>query len=565
MTSGISETVAGRRQATAERTQPRDSTERMNAIAKSVAVGILIALIGIGAFGRFYSARYNGLIAPQPIMAAEIADNMRHGHGLSTRVTYPLALRYASPDAEGYMPSLWGAPVYPLAMSLLFAVRGAGDSSVSLFNGLLLLITGWVMYSIARTMWDRSIGLFTTAIYFVSVDAIGNALTGSGVALAGLLVTAAIWALIRGRNAQVQAPDEKTRQRVTILWPALAGAIFGIAWLSGLTSLLLAIPLALLAGAFSDQRWRSISVFAAALAIVLAPWAIRNMVVAGTPLPPLATYELIANTSKYPGMTIYQQMPSDAPSPIGYAFSHPREMGGKMIAALIQAYRGGPRLLTPYLFPFLIFAAFIFGRTDYRRYLWRAVIAMLVLQTISLSLFSARLDGLAVVLPIAMVFAAGALIDVLRRTDASRWARTGVAAVIFALVLFPTATSALIGQEMPPARSEANLQILSEGLADDAVILTNDPAAVSWYSNKATLLFPAEPEDLAAMDERVGTGHHYVYLSGARAATVPQGGLGKWMEAFEAEGLEAYGKPARLVHPELFLEVVPKRVGQGRS
>ncbi len=532
----------------------------MNAIAKSVAVGILIALLGIGAFGRFYSARYNGLIAPQPIMAAEIANNVRYGEGLSTRATYPLALRYATPDDEGYMPSLWGAPVYPLTMSLLFKVRGAGDSSVSLFNGLLLLLTGWVMYSIARTLWDRPIGLFATAIYFVSVDAIGNALTGSGVALAGLLVTIAVWALIRGRNAQVEAADERSSKRAGILWPAVAGAVLGLAWLSGLTSLLLAIPLALLAGAYSNERWRSAGVFVAALAIVLAPWMIRNLMVAGTPFPPLATYELIANTADYPGMTIYQQMPADAPSPLAWAVSHPGQMGSKVLNALIQVYRGGPRLLTPYLFPFLIFAAFIFGRTDYRRYLWRAMIAMLVLQAISLAFFSTRLDGLAVILPLAIVFAAGTLIDVLRRTDASRWVRLGVAAAIFALVVFPTATSALVGQEMPPARSEANLQLLSEALSDDAVILTNDPAAVSWYSHKATLLFPAAPQDLAAMREHAGMSHHYLYMSAARAATVPQAGLAEWMQAFETEGLEAYGEPARLVHRELFLEVEPKRM-----
>lgn len=530
----------------------------MNALAKSIAVGVLIALLGVGVFGRFYSARFGGLILPGSLQAAEIASHVRQGEGLMTSAIYPLALRYAAPNAEGAMPSLWGGPVYSYALSLLFHARGAGDASVSLFNGLMLLLTGLVIYAIGRGLWDRTAGLLSAALFFVSVDAIGHALTGSGATFAGLLVTLAIWAAVRSRNAAVETIERDPERRPSIVWPAVTGAFLGIAWLSGLTSMLLAIPLALLASVGSPSRLRSIGVFAAAMVIVLAPWGVRNVMVAGTPLPPLATYELLTNTEAYPGLSIYQQMPSEAPSVLGFAFSNPRQIGEKMIGALIQVYRGGPGMLTPYLFPFLILAAFIFGRTDFRRSIWRAMIAIFVLQAISLSVFSNRLDGLAVVMPIAVVLAAGALVDVLRRMDATKLTRGGIAAAIFLLVLFPTATSMIVGDQMPPARSRANLGLIKEGLTDDAVILTNDPAAVAWYSNKSAILLPHSPDALAQLEQR-GLGHHYFYVSRARSATVPEAALTEWVEAVRTGGVQKFGQVARLAHPELFLEVEAKR------
>lgn len=102
-----------------------DLTERMNLYARSVAVGTLIALIGIGVFGRFYTARFNGLVTTTAMEVGEIAQNLRHYNSYSTRVVEPLALSYVTPGASGAVPEMRHQPLYPVMLSALFRIRGA--------------------------------------------------------------------------------------------------------------------------------------------------------------------------------------------------------------------------------------------------------------------------------------------------------------------------------------------------------------------------------------------------------------------------------------------------------
>ncbi|MGC9320435.1 MAG: ArnT family glycosyltransferase, partial [Armatimonadota bacterium] len=247
-TSTSDETRArSRRGTTRAEGPPRDLTERMNLYAKSIAIGVLIALIGVGAFGRFYSARFNGLVSTQAMEVADIAQQLRFNRGFSTRVVRPLALSYATPDADGTVPETRHQPLYPLLVSLLFRVRGGGDASMAMFNGLMLLLTGWVIYAIGRMAWDKPVGLLATAIYFVSIDAIGQALTATSASLAGLLVTVAIWAALRNRmSAKEEDETQDAGARGSLMWCAVLGGAFGLAWLSGSTAAMLIIPLAIL-------------------------------------------------------------------------------------------------------------------------------------------------------------------------------------------------------------------------------------------------------------------------------------------------------------------------------
>ena len=231
--------------------QPRDLTERLNVFAKAAAVGVLIALLGIGTFGRFYTARFNGLASTTAMEVGNIAQQLRFGQGMSTRVIRPLGLAYGHISEYGTVPENRIAPLYPYVLSWLFRTRGAGDASVALFNGLMMLLTGWFVYVIARQLWDKTVGLVATALYFVSIETIGVALTASGATLTGLLLTAAIWAALRSRTTSAAEPPAR-RPSITQRWwvgPAVVGGLLGLTYLAGLTSLLLILPFAVLATA----------------------------------------------------------------------------------------------------------------------------------------------------------------------------------------------------------------------------------------------------------------------------------------------------------------------------
>ncbi|MGI5817393.1 MAG: ArnT family glycosyltransferase [Armatimonadota bacterium] len=554
------ERATGRERAAAAR--PRDLTERINLHARAVAIGVLIALIGIGAFGRFYTARFSGLVSPQAMEIGDIAQQLRYHNSFSTRVVRPLVLSYATPDQYGTVPDTRHQPLYPALLSLLFRVRGGGDASVAMFNGLMFLLTGWVIFVIARMLWDKPIGLLAAALYFVSIDAIGHALTATGASLAGLLVTVAIWAALRTRMSAEDAEAEG-RGRGSLLWPAVVGVVFGLAYLSGTTAALLVIPVAMLAAAPGRGRLRRAAIIAAVSLVVVTPWLVRNWSVSGTPVPMLAAYELIADTRTYPTDTIYSHMPGEVPSPLAFAISHPGDMIHKAGRGLTMLYRSAPGMLTPYLFPFFVIGAFIFGTHNLKRSLWRAVLAMILLQALSISLYGLRPDGMTVLLPAAICLAAAGLVEILRRADAPRWSTVAVGAAIVALVLFPTASSAILGGKTAVNPARAAMDFIDQGLLEGAVIASDRPELVAWYGRRTAVALPASPTDLARLDQ-TALKPHYIFLTADVFQNPVRTGLLPWHNYLTQEdapqelGTLVGGRPGA----EVLLEREQMRVGQ---
>ncbi|MFP4249741.1 MAG: ArnT family glycosyltransferase [Armatimonadota bacterium] len=484
-------------------------TERMNQYARAVAVGVLIAIIGVAAFGRFYTARFSGLVSTTAVEAAEVAHQLRYDHGMTTKVIHPLSLAYATPSGDNTVPQTRRAPLYPVMLSALFRVRGGGDASVAMFNGLMFLLTGWMVYVIGRMLWDRLIAILAVITYFISIAGIGAALSATGASLAGLFLMIGLWAALRGR---VAASDEDAPDTPPLRWPVIAGAALGLAWLSGMTSLMLLIPLAVLATAAGASRWRQVAVLAVTTAIIITPWLAWNWHATGSPAPALATYELITHTQTYPGASVYRTMPAEVGSPVAFAMSHPREMLRKVGEGMAMLYRGGPEQFTPYLFPFFILGAFIFGGGSLQRSLWRVVVAMFALQALSISLWGRDLNGLQVLVPVGLCLSVAALVQALRRTDSKRWTRIAIGAVIAALVIFPTASSAILGGKAPTDPALVDMQILRNILAEDAVVATDMPAAAGWYAGLATVGLPEHPAALAEI-ARSGADPDYIYLS----------------------------------------------------
>ncbi|MCK4325025.1 MAG: glycosyltransferase family 39 protein, partial [Armatimonadetes bacterium] len=545
------------------RPRPRDLTERLNVFARAAALAVLIALLGIGTFGRFYTARFNGLVSTTAMEIGDIAQQLRAGHGMSTKVIRPLALAYGQPNEEGVMPETLHAPLYPLLLSWLFKVRGGGDATIAMFNGLMFLLTGWVIFAIARLLWDKVVGLLAVALYFVSVEAIGQALTASGATLAGLLITIAIWAALRNRQSTEtsQQPNRSATRRGFAVWPAIIGAMFGLIYLAGLTSLLLVIPLAVLATTKSPMRWRQVAIMAIAALVVTLPWAARNLLVTGSLSPPLAKYGLLTHTQTYPGESVFQQMPGQVPQPIFFVLSHPGEMLTKVVNGLTVVYRGGPSILNLYLFAFFIFGAFLFGASSLKRCVWRVAVAMLALQALSICLYTLEAHGMGVLLPILLCLAVGSLIEALRQTEASRSVQVLVAVVVFGLVLFPTASSAVLGGKTPGSRSLGSLSVMRDRLGEDAVIATDSPAGVAWYAHKQAVLLPATPSELGSLEQR-GIKADYVYFSHAISGPVFPKGLEPWHELLRSEeGRKSLGRFQPLPYGEMIFERASKPIG----
>ncbi len=542
------------------RTRPRDLTEQLNVFAKAVAVAVLVALIGIGTFGRFYTARFNGLVSTTAMEVGDIAQQLRSGRGMSTHVIRPLALAYGQPNEEGVIPETLHAPLYPLLLSWFFKVRGGGDASVVMLNGLAYLLTGWVLYLISGRLWDKTTALLVVILYFVSVEALGGALTASGASLTGLLLTVAIWAALRQRQTAQGLSEASlaTGKQHWFLWPAAVGGLFGLAYLAGPIPILLVIPLILLATTQNHWRRQAAVIISVAL-LVMVPWFVRNLRVSRTLLPALASYKLLTNTSSYPEDSVFQHLPGQVPAVHSFVVNHPLEIMKKMAWGITHSYRQAPNVVSPYLFPFFILGGFLFGSDTARRALWRAVVAMLVLQVLAVSLGDHNAEAFRVLTPIAICLAVGTGIQALRETAAPRFTQVLVGMAILVLVLFATVSSMVLGGKAEVNRSGASLAILRENLASDAMIATDNAAAVAWYAYRPAVLLPDKPEGLAVLGQH-GIDVDYVYFSHQVAGSSSRSILKPWHDLLKSQKAAEYlGEPLALPHGEVVFERNSKR------
>lgn len=480
--------------------------ESLNQLCKSVAVAAVLVVFGIGMFSRFYAARFNYLTTTSAMEQGEIAQQLRGGHGFTTRIGRPLGLD--KPAGKGAWYDVAYNPLYPLALSIFFRIRGGGDSSVALFNGLVQFAAGLLVYLLGVQLRGPRTGILAVLLYFCGIEAISTALDGTGLTLTAFFVTLGLWLALRTRSGQDSAPGRRG-----LLWAAFTGVAFGLAYLSGGMSVLLVLPAAVLASGERPRRWAAAGIVLAAFCLVLLPWVGRNLIQTHTLSPRLIQYKLIAFTQTYPAGSIFQELPGRAPDPVSFAFTHPGEMARKFLSGVAVLYRQVPSFLNTYLFPLVLLFGLLAGPGTAGRRLWGTVMAMLLLQSAVACLYDFDAETLRVLLPAGVSLAAAA-IAALATAHLQRpmWRAVAVAAAL-AVVVFPYGASLAIGgdntREAAVVRGIAPLKAF---LASDALVATDVPAAVTWYTGISTVMLPtkiAGVNDLAAR----GADPDYIYLS----------------------------------------------------
>lgn len=489
---------------------------RIEQFCKSLAVAAVIVVIGIGCFSRFYAARFAYLDNPIAMEQAEIAKHLRSGDGFTTSIGY-LPMLDMKADGGRWVASTYH-PMYSLLLSGFFRVRGASDRGVALFNGLAHLATGLLIYLVAVHLRGRRTAILAVLLYYVSIEAIGTALSSTGLTFAALFLTLGIWSALKSRAAQL-AP-EPGQLRNARLWSVLTGFSVGMAYLCGGLCVLLVIPITWLAVANRQRRKETWALICGTFLLVIAPWVVRNLVVSGTLTPVLSQYQLMAGTPSYPGSTLLNAFPDELPNPVVWAFTHPAEMAGKLFTGSVSAYRAVPSFINIYLFPFLVLFGLGVAPSDTGRSVWRVLLVMLGLQLFTALLYNVTADliELDVFLPLGLCLAATAVAAVLS-THVTRPVWRNVAALaLLGLVTFPYATS-LLGTRTPGQAAWA-MTPLNVYLASDAVIGTDAPAPAAWYSGRRAVLLPRKLEDIGKL-KTYGADPDYVFLTGG-AARDPQ-------------------------------------------
>lgn len=496
-----------------------DPIAKLNQICKAIALGVAITAGATALYFQFYKARFNGLADPVAMDHAQVGMHIARGEGMTTGVVTPLGLQFA-PSVERH-PDLVNAPAYPHLLAAAFRIRRLSSGTVAACNGLLHLITICALYCLGKVLYSRGVAILTAVLYAASVEAVNRALLGTPVTLAALLLTLSVLliCLLMRRERLPARHESEGRTGPYAIGPvvkaaAIVGAaiLFALAYLSGYISLILLVPLVLVLwfGFRQSKGLAAIGFLVVALACC-APWALRNWKHTHTVFAPVGQYMLISGTDAHPTETVFRAPEAVPSDPLSFVIAHPAQMGKKLARGLTHLYRRLPWVVSIYLFPFLVVGAISAKAQRDARILWRAIIAMGVLQLLTAAVWGFDLNHLLILAPVGTCLAVGSFQRLLEANVSSRMARAGLIVLLIGVAAFPYVVSVLPPRAEPPIPFQS-LAILREQLPPDAVIATNVPQAVACYARKKAVWLPVDAKGLGVLQSK-GAGIDYLYLS----------------------------------------------------
>ena len=397
------------------------------------------------------------------------------------------------------------------------------------------MLTGAFLYALMKLAYDKSIAIWTVLAYFISMEAISQALGAGGATIGALMVTAALYfAMLAVNNAEREATAERAEGEEPVSrlvqayyspWPwVVASAIaIGLCCLTGQVGWIAVGGLVWLATRLGQRRRTALAVVAVIGMLLVAPWMVRNLKHFGSFGTPLQSYSLLMHTPEYPGRSFVWATDDLPKSAVVWALSHPGQMLRKLVVGAATLYRTVPALLNPYLFPFLLVGLLALEKSRSQRLLWGMFWLMLLAQLLTVALYDRDADPPAVMTPLGIGLAVAALIGLMRERLPSRrtFVAVGVAAAL--ILALPYAASSVIGRRGPFSPSKPALDLMANTVLPKAVIATDIPWQVAWYGGQRAVLLPANDRELAKL-QKAGVEPDVVYLSrGLRSPKVESG------------------------------------------
>ncbi|MCX6900930.1 MAG: glycosyltransferase family 39 protein [Verrucomicrobia bacterium] len=146
----------------------------------------------------------------------------------------------------------------------------------------LTLINGWLIYFIARRLFDRRVGVTAAALFVLSETICQYAISGLNVMFAMMWLGLATFALVVANDLRAQ----ERRPVIALLLTLLAGAIIGMAFLVKYSAGWLLLPACILAWrmwGLVRGGWVALGMIAMFLTLA-APWMARNYWMCNNPL-----------------------------------------------------------------------------------------------------------------------------------------------------------------------------------------------------------------------------------------------------------------------------------------
>ena len=508
--------------------------------------GLYVLVVAVLACTWCLSIRGDGPLNADSLDQAQLARNLAEGRGLTTSVLRPgdvLSAKRLEPVPDAYQP-----PLVPLLLASAFALSQPDDRSVGL-----TLAAVHVALSLAVFMVGARLFGLTTAVVAALLWAAGwsslrldfGDLKSPLVAVL-LLAIGAFLAVPNGSGDL--GPSSGEHPARPLPWFRI-GVLAGLVFLTEYSAALAAIVLATWCGVTEGtRRWRRVGALGAGLACCVVPWGLRNARVAGNPLHTMAKLHVLADTSYFPGSSVFRREDARGLSVVGFLVQHPRSLVRKAVRSWQRLAEGSvPGMSWPLVGLCLAGLLTGFGGAGAAALAWWAI-ALAGCGMVAAGLTGSPLALLPSVMPMVTLLASHYLVEVIRErvgedplviggkgrliAMSPQTARGGLLAAFVLVCLFPTWSRVVgIGGSLVRSDSADMAALRAQVPGQDSLVISDVPWLVAWRTGRTSLWLPGVVQanrQAASVPQEVAA----IYLSPQVLRYGPEEQVEPWQRMF---------------------------------
>ncbi len=509
---------------------------------------IIIVVVLLAVSLAYLGWKFRGFSQAEAMDQAQVARQLAHGHGWTTKFIRPLALwqiekNKGGPATGEYLPDTFNAPLPSLVNAL--PVRLGGDTSqfkrgelvapaerfIAGLSMLFFLLAVGVQYLLLKRYFDGRLAFWAALLTLLSNFCWEWTLTGLPQMLMLLLFNLALYTLARAVEAQRAVfdadelnpetfrgadpgspagpdPAGKPSGFAPYLWLAVTGVWFGLLALSHPLTIWLLAGAVIFCAIHFRQRALAAVILLAIFALMYAPWLLRTYRVSGNPTG-VAGYALFDGIGP---STEGRMRSNEGPqtSDIALYFFRPKIQDGinNQISDLSQNLGGSLLALM-----FFISLLHPFRRTEVASLRW-AVLLMWLFGVLGMAFlgnmpgtptYSANQLGV-LFLPIMLSYGLAFVLVLFARLEISsqQIARIGLFTLLVLITALPMAFR-LLPDKLPPYQYPPYLEpviaLINGWTTDREIVATDMPWAVAWYADRKSLWIPDKYRDMMAMSD----------------------------------------------------------------
>jgi hypothetical protein len=476
----------------------------------------ILALLGITALWHLREAR--NFAAPEAMDAAQLARNISRGRGFTTQNIRPVSISLIesrlgkeSPSVlTNPHPDLANAPVYPVLLAGLmkaFPMKWAMGSGafwryqperiIGGLNQALFFLALFLTFRLSLRLFDRTVAYLAMILMALTLTFWEFVTSGLSTMLLIDLFLGLCWFLV---VFEERARDEARNTALLIGLALGAGVVVGVMGLTRYSMGWLIIPVALFIAVVGTGVRTSATPAAVVAAILLmSPWLVRNFQISGRPFG-TAGLAIHQGTTVFSGHLLERSMPRNLTLKLNNLElnEYPRKLflnGETILTSELPEAAGN------WISALFLGSLFVpFRNVALRRFRFFAVSCVVVflfvqaLGKTELSTDTPRYNSenlLVVLSPMFFIFGAGFFFVLLDQIEFPLpWLRS-LSLTLFVVVLsLPLIVRLLPPRTFPmnyPPYSPPGIQMVSQWLKPDELLMTDMPWAAAWYGDRTSI------------------------------------------------------------------------------